>query len=404
MRKGPRLRPPPMDTLEAFDAAARLGSFTAAAAVLHRTPGAISRQMAALEGDLGVALFLREARGVALTPAGRRLHAAAAEALALLLGAARELRRHGPGGEGGGTVRISVNPSFGARWLLPRLPRFQAAHPRVAVVPVAETRLVDLAREGFDLAVRYTAGAAPPGLALHPWLREELVPVAAPALLEGRPRTPDALAALPFLHDTSDAFWRRGWRRRGALGLAAGAGRHRRLTAPAVASGGGGQAAASQSVALPSSAAGRAGPMAKRTGRSGAGSVRRVQASSSAASQAGSAPGAGTTKAFSRGSARVASSRTAHSATSGWPRRVSATRAGKTFIPPTCTARSLRPSRRSPPSACQAQRSGKAISAPVAASITLAVSPAAPGRHQGSRRKAASGAVRRAMPAVSELP
>ncbi|WP_205082836.1 LysR substrate-binding domain-containing protein [Paracraurococcus ruber] len=197
-----------MDTLEAFDAAARLGSFTAAAAVLHRTPGAISRQMAALEGDLGVALFLREARGVALTPAGRRLHAAAAEALALLLGAARELRRHGPGGEGGGTVRISVNPSFGARWLLPRLPRFQAAHPRVAVVPVAETRLVDLAREGFDLAVRYTAGAAPPGLALHPWLREELVPVAAPALLEGRPRTPDALAALPFLHDTSDAFWR----------------------------------------------------------------------------------------------------------------------------------------------------------------------------------------------------
>lgn len=209
MRKAIRLRPPPMDTLEAFDAAARLGSFTAAATALHLTPGAISRQMAALEGDLGVALFVRGARGVDLTPAGRRLHAAAGEALALLLGAARELRRRGGGGAAaGGVVRVSVTPSFGARWLLPRLPRFRAAHPRVEVVPVAETRLVDLAREGFDLAVRYTSAPASEGLEMRPWLREELVPVAAPALLEDRPRTLDGLAGLPFLHDTSEAFWR----------------------------------------------------------------------------------------------------------------------------------------------------------------------------------------------------
>lgn len=207
MRKPPRLRPPPMDTLEAFDAAARLGSFTAAAAALHLTPGAVSRQMAALEGDLGVALFARGARGVDLTPAGRRLHAAAAEALALVLGAARELRRRG-GAPGGGVVRVSVTPSFGARWLLPRLPRFRAAHPRVEVAPVAEMRLVDLAREGFDLAVRYTAGPAPAGMEIRAWLREELVPVAAPALLAGRARTPDGLRGLPFLHDTSDGFWR----------------------------------------------------------------------------------------------------------------------------------------------------------------------------------------------------
>ncbi len=197
-----------MDTLEAFDAAARLGSFSAAAEALHLTPGAVSRQMAALEGDLGVALFALGARGVALTPAGRRLHAAAAEALALVLGATRELRRRDGGIAGAGVVRVSVTPSFGARWLLPRLPRFQAAHPRIAVVPVAETRLVDLAREGFDVAVRYTAGPAPAGVEMRPWLREELVPVAAPALLEGRPRTVEGLAALPFLHDTSDAFWR----------------------------------------------------------------------------------------------------------------------------------------------------------------------------------------------------
>ncbi len=179
MRKGDRLRPPPMDTLEAFDAAARLGSFSAAAAALHLTPGAVSRQMAALEGDLGVALFTRAAR--------RRAHAGR------------------PAPARGGVVRISVTPSFGARWLLPR---FCAEHPRVEVVPVAETRLVDLAREGFDLAVRYTSRPAPEGVEARPWLREELVPVAAPALLDGRPRTPDGLMGLPFLHDTSDTFWR----------------------------------------------------------------------------------------------------------------------------------------------------------------------------------------------------
>lgn len=197
-----------MDTLEAFDAAARLGSFSAAAAELHLTPGAISRQMAALEGDLGVALFTRAARGVELTPAGRRLHAAAAEALALVLSASRDLRRRGVGATSDGVVRISVTPSFGARWLLPRLPRFRAAHPRIEVVMVAETRLVDLAREDFDLAVRYTSGPAPEGVEAHPWLSEKLVPVAAPTLLDRRPRMPTDFAALPFLHDTSDAFWR----------------------------------------------------------------------------------------------------------------------------------------------------------------------------------------------------
>lgn len=73
---------------------------------------------------------------------------------------------------------------------------------------MAETRLVDLAREGFDLGVRYTSGPVSDVTETRLWLREELVPVAAPSLLAGRPRTPDGLAGLPFLHDTSDAFWR----------------------------------------------------------------------------------------------------------------------------------------------------------------------------------------------------
>jgi len=204
MRKA-RLRLPPMATLEAFDAAARIGSFSAAAEALNLTPGAISRQMAALEGDLGLTLFARGARGVQLTSAGLRLHTAVAAALLLVLGATRDIRQQ----PGGGTVRVSVTPSFGARWLLPRLPRFQAAHAGIEVVPVAENRLVDLHREGFDIAVRYAGiGNAPEGVDTMLWLREELVPVAAPGLLEDIPRTPDGLAGLPFLHDTSDAFWR----------------------------------------------------------------------------------------------------------------------------------------------------------------------------------------------------
>jgi LysR family glycine cleavage system transcriptional activator len=203
MRKA-RVRLPPMATLEAFVASGHLGSFTAASAELNLTPGAVSRQIALLEADLGAALFRREARGVELTPAGLRLHAAAQEALALVLQATHGL----PGRGSGGAVRLSVTPSFGVRWLLPCLSRFSAIHPRISVTPVAENRVVDIRREGFDLAVRYTSGTAPDGLEQRPWLSEELVPVAAPVLMRNRPKTPDALVGLPFLHDRSDMFWR----------------------------------------------------------------------------------------------------------------------------------------------------------------------------------------------------
>jgi LysR family transcriptional regulator, glycine cleavage system transcriptional activator len=193
-----------MATLEAFEVAARSGSFTAAGVELSLTPGAVSRQIAVLEKDLGLALFDRGARGVELTSAGRRLHLATSEALAILLAATRDLRR--PGSTG--MIRVSLTPSFGARWLLPRLSGFRAMHPRIEVTPVADNRVVDLRREGFDMAVRYTSGSAPLGLQMVPWLREELVPVASPAIMGSRARTVDSLVGLPFLHDASDAHWR----------------------------------------------------------------------------------------------------------------------------------------------------------------------------------------------------
>lgn len=199
-----RLRPPLMATLEAFDASVRLGSFSRAAEVLHLTPGAVSRQMTALEADLRVKLFDRQARGISPTVAGQRLHNAVQEALSLLLAAARDLR---DGGKASEEIRISVSPSFGARWLLPRLGDFYAVHPNIRVVLVADNRLVDLDAEQFDLAVRYTTR---PDAALDAavMMNEDLCAVAAPKLLANVPTCPDALAGLPFLHDGSEEGWR----------------------------------------------------------------------------------------------------------------------------------------------------------------------------------------------------
>ena len=199
-----RLRPPPMATLEAFDASVRLGSFSRAAEVLNLTAGAVSRQMAALEADLQVVLFERHARGISPTPAGSRLHDAVQTALSLLLGAARDLRS---GGAASDEVRISLSPSVGARWLLPRLGRLGTIYPDIRVVPVADNRLVDLDTEQFDFAIRYTNH---PDAALESALMmgEELCAVAAPNLLADSRRGIEILATLPFLHDQSEYGWR----------------------------------------------------------------------------------------------------------------------------------------------------------------------------------------------------
>jgi len=199
-----RVRSPPLATLEAFAAAVRLGSLSGAAEALHLTPGAISRQMAALEGSLGVKLFDRHARGVSPTVAGKRFHSAVQEALSLVTATAQDLRSKG---ESAVEVRISVTPSYGARWLLPRLGRFAAMHPLIRVIPVADNRLVDLDGEGFDLAVRYTAGRFD-GYDSVRLMEEDLCVLAAPALLRGKDQTPSGLVRLPLLHDASDEDWR----------------------------------------------------------------------------------------------------------------------------------------------------------------------------------------------------
>ena len=176
----PRL--PSLDPLKGFEAAARHLSFSKAAAELFLTPSAISRQIQTLEAQLGVRLFRRGVRRLALTPEGAVLHRATAEMLGRLAdvcaGLAAAQRR----------PRVTVSAAIGiaALWLVPRLAAFQAAEPDLDVLISADNRMVDLEREDIDLALRYMAPEdAPPGATL---LFDEVVfPVASPAVAAGLP-------------------------------------------------------------------------------------------------------------------------------------------------------------------------------------------------------------------------
>ncbi|WP_440657862.1 LysR substrate-binding domain-containing protein [Ensifer adhaerens] len=142
-------RLPPLAALRCFEAAARLESFSRAADALHLTHGAISRAVRLIEDELGVALFERRSRRVFLTEAGRKLAAAVREGFGLVESAVREIRdvARTP------ALVVSCEPTLLMRWLIPRLPDFQARHPEVSIHLVAGGGPVSLGR-GIDLAIR----------------------------------------------------------------------------------------------------------------------------------------------------------------------------------------------------------------------------------------------------------
>ncbi len=190
-------RLPPLNALRAFEAAGRHLSFTRAAEELHVTPAAVSHQIKALEDYLGVKLFRRSNRALLLTDAGQAcLPALRAgfERLAESVEAARLQSAHR-------ALTVSVAPSFGAKWLVPRLDRFYAAHPGTDVRVDASTRLVDPLREEIDLCIRYGPGSYP-GLHVECLLAEAVVPVCSPRLLKGPNalRTPEDLCRQTLLH------------------------------------------------------------------------------------------------------------------------------------------------------------------------------------------------------------
>ncbi len=184
--------------LEAFDAVARLGSFTRAARELHVTQSAVSHRLRALEAQVGCALFVRDGRGVELTAEGRALAASTREAFARLREGldALERERHG------GVLTISCSPSFAIRWLVPRLPGFAAAHPSIRVRLDADDRLATPGEAGIDACLRYGAGRYA-GVRHTRLATEHIAPVCSPRLLERGPplRRPSDLRHHVLLHD-----------------------------------------------------------------------------------------------------------------------------------------------------------------------------------------------------------
>jgi LysR family transcriptional regulator, glycine cleavage system transcriptional activator len=191
-------RLPSLNALRAFEAAARHLSFTRAAAELNVTQTAISHQIRGLEERLGVQLFRRLPRGLLLTEEAQRYAPALRAAFEQIATATEELSASGSGG----VLTLSTVPSFAAKWLVPRLGRFRAAHPEIDLRISASLRAVDFAREDFDAAIRMGRGNYP-GLRVDALFGEVMFPVCSPRLLAGpKPLSrPEDLRHHVLLHD-----------------------------------------------------------------------------------------------------------------------------------------------------------------------------------------------------------
>jgi LysR family glycine cleavage system transcriptional activator len=194
----PRL--PPLNALRAFEAAARLGGFAAAADELRVTPGAVAAHVKALEDELGAPLFERHSRGVRLTVLGQGALPAFVEAFDRLGMAAQDLRQAAAPGR----LHIAALPAIAELWLSPRLPRLRDALPGLDVSVSAVESPPNLKRAPFDLCAFLTA-VPPAGARIVG--EDVILPVCAPSLAAGL-RTPDDLASHVCLTDTA---WQDDW-------------------------------------------------------------------------------------------------------------------------------------------------------------------------------------------------
>jgi LysR family glycine cleavage system transcriptional activator len=187
---------PPLNAIRTFECAARHLSFSQAAAELHVTASAVSHQIKSLEEYLGTRLFLRKTRQVELTPEAISYLPAIRMSLEQISEATRRLMSRQDE-----VIRINVAPAIAGGWLIPRLYDFYSSHAGVEIEITTSMRLVDFTRSDVDLAVRYGKGQWP-GLKSHLLLREELVLVCSPKLLEGDrgPQSAADLKRLPLLH------------------------------------------------------------------------------------------------------------------------------------------------------------------------------------------------------------
>lgn len=196
----PRRFLPSLSLLQAFEAAARLQSVTAAAQELSLTQSAVSRQIRALETQLGTALFHREKQTIRLTSGGACYAREVRDALRKISQASMNLRAN----PGGGTLSLAILPTFGTRWLAPRLPRFLADNPGITLNLATRLAPFDFATEAVDAAIHFGLPGDWPGVESLRLMGEQVVPACAPALRErlGFATAAD-LRGAPLLHLTS---------------------------------------------------------------------------------------------------------------------------------------------------------------------------------------------------------
>ncbi len=185
----------PLPALRVFEAASRNRSFRQAAAELHLSPSAVSHAIRRLEQGLGVALFERDGRAMALTAAGETLMRHVSRGFAELQAGVAAVGARGPL-----LFRLHCAPSFAAQWLAPRLPRLLARHPALEVRLHADANYSRFAADEYDADIIYGLPRTP-GLVVVPLGEEVVTPLCAPALAEGL-RTPGDLVGRPLI--TSD--------------------------------------------------------------------------------------------------------------------------------------------------------------------------------------------------------
>lgn len=173
---------PPIHLLKAFSTTARFGSISRAAEALHLTQSAVSKQVQELERWTGMALFERVRKRLSLTPAGQRYDNAIRPLLTQLEAATLELITSA---DGGGALHVSTLPTFGAKWLIPRLPAFQKAHPNIALNFVPYVQGYDFQRADLDCSILFGDGHWPGAIADYLSGRE--VMLIAPPAPRGRP-------------------------------------------------------------------------------------------------------------------------------------------------------------------------------------------------------------------------
>ena len=194
---------PPLSSLRAFEAAARHLSFTQAAKELNVTAGALSHQIRGLEEFLGLRLFQRKTRSVALTEQGKSLYPGLQEGFGLIHNAVRGLRKFADDR----VLVVSTSPGFTAKWLVPRLYRFAEAYPGIDLRISASISAASFANDDLDVAIRNLPLNSPrdPALTYEKLIDVGLVPVCAPKLMERMAGLDMAtiLAEIPLIHDDS---------------------------------------------------------------------------------------------------------------------------------------------------------------------------------------------------------